>query len=200
MQITSAGPAVVKSVRQRQLLNAWLRLAAKCASLPEVTSYNIDRLEEEKPDMMFYDVSYENGSPRYMVTYDGQRLIEAYGVSGTGRYLEDVIGAERAAVTLPIYDQCVAHRRPSYSVRRVVDVNGRQVDYERLLLPFGSSSCVRNIVASFKTISEDGGFQQKNLMRASGAPAIHIVNAIIDQVEEAKRAHRGTALADIVEI
>jgi len=165
MQITTAGPSIVKSVRQRQLLNAWLRLAAGHGSLPEVASYDIDRLEEEKPDMMFYDVSHETGAPRYLVTYDGQRLIDAYGVSGRGQYLETIIGPERAAVTLPIYDQCVARRRPSYSVRQVVDVNGRQVDYERLLLPFGDTTGVRNIIASFKTISEDGAFQQKNLMR-----------------------------------
>jgi len=200
MQLTNAGPSIVKSVRQRQLLNAWLRLAAKCGSLPEVASYDIDRVEEEKPDMMFYDVTYVNRAPRYMVTYDGQRLIDAYGVSGTCRYLEDVIGAERAAVTLPIYDQCVARRRPSYSVRRVVDVEGRQVDYERLLLPFGGPTGVRNIVASFKTISEDGGFQQKDLMRTSNASAVHVINAIIDQADEAQHAHRGAAHADIVEI
>jgi hypothetical protein len=200
MQVTTAGPSIVKSVRQRQLLNGWLRLAAKCGTLPEVASYDIDRLEEEKPDMMFYDVTFANGAPRYLVTYDGQRLIDAYGISGTGRYLEDVIGAERAAVTLPIYDQCVARARPSYSVRRVVDVDGRQVDYERLLLPFGSMSGVRNIVASFKTISEDGAFQQKDLMRTSNASATHMINAIIDQVDEPRRAHRSPAAADIVEV
>lgn len=200
MQVTSAGPSIVKSVRQRQLLNAWLRLSAKYGPLPDVVSYDIDRLEEEKPDMMFYDVIHENGTPRYKVTYDGQRLIDAYGVSGIGRYLEDVIGAERAAVTLPIYDQCVASRRPSYSVRRVVDVDGRQVDYERLLLPFGNEAGVRNIVASFKTISEDGGFQQKDLMRTGAAPAVHVINAMIDQVDEARRIHRGATAVEIVEI
>lgn len=200
MSAASAGPSIVKSVRQRQLLNAWLRLFAKRASLPPEDSFEVDRLEEEKPDMMFYDVTYENGVPRYRVTYDGQRLIDAYGVSGKGRFLEDVIGAERAAVTLPIYHECVARRRPSYSVRHVVDVDGRQVDYERLLLPFGRNAQVDRIIASFKTISLDGTFQQKNLMRTGGIPMEHAIHVVIDLIKEGERPRTDTAVDDIVEV
>ena len=200
MQVTNAGPSIVKSVRQRQLLNAWLRLAAKCGSLPEVTSYDIDRLDEEKPDMMFYDVTYVNGAPRYKSTFEGQRLIDAFGTAAQGRFLDEVLGPERTPAIIPIYDECVRHCRPSYSVRRVVDVDGRQVDYERLLLPFGDTTGVHNIIASFKTISEDGAFQQKGLMRTSNASAAHVINAIIEQVDEPKRAHRNPAPADIIEI
>ncbi len=200
MPAISASPSIVRSVRQRQLLNAWLRLLIRHGSLPDVASYDVDRLEEEKPDMMFYEVTYPADTPRYRVTYDGQRLIDAFGVSGKGRYLEDVIGAERAAVTLPIYDECVARRRPSYSIRRVVDVAGRQVDYERLLLPFGRCTQVSDIIASFNTISEDGAFQQKDLMRVGSAPADHVVQAIIDQGDETRRARQDAVPGDIVEV
>ena len=200
MQVTSAGPAVVKSVRQRQLLNAWLRLFGKVHGLPDVTAYEIDRLDDEKPDMMIYVVSYDGGAPRYKSTFEGQRLIDAFGTVAQGRFLDEVLGPERAPAIIPIYDECVRHCRPSYSVRRVADVDGRQVDYERLLLPFGRERHVENIIAFFKTISEDGAFQQRDLMRPGGAPAVHSIHVLIDQVEDAKRAHRGTSLADIVEI
>jgi hypothetical protein len=182
MLSTSSGPSIVKSVRQRQLLNAWLRLSARHGRLPRVADYAIDRIQEEKQDMIFCAVTYDGAIPRYVITYDGQRLVEAFGETGVGRRLEDVLGPERAVATLPIYNECVARGRPSYSIRRVVDVRGREVDYERLLLPFGNDGCVVDtIVGSLKTISADGSFEQKHLMRAETAPVSHAIQAIIDQ-------------------
>jgi hypothetical protein len=198
MPSTSAGPSIVKSVRQRQLLNAWLRLFARHGGLPRVADYEVDRFTEEKQDMIFCAVTFDLGEPRYMVTFDGQRLIDAFGVTGVGRHLEEVLGPERAAATLPIYDECVTRARPSYSIRSVIDVRGREVDYERLLLPFGNDTRVETIIGSLKTISADGGFQQKDLMRTDHAPVLHSVHAIIDQGDQPKRPAASTE--DIVEI
>jgi hypothetical protein len=200
MPSQSADASIVRSIRQRQLLNAWLRLFAKGGRMPGIERYEVDRLEEEKPDMIFYTVTYERGTPRYLVTFDGQRLIDAFGVTGTGRYLEDVIGPERAATTLPVYDECVARCRPSYSVRRVIDVEGREVDYERLLLPFGADGRVSEIIASLKTISADGGFQQRNLMRAEPAPPQHFICAIIDRADERHRTTPHAPADDVIEV
>jgi hypothetical protein len=195
MPLASAGPSIVKSVRQRQLLNAWLRLSARHGGLPRVGDYEIDRIEEEKQDMIFCAVTYDVATPRYVVTYDGQRLVEAFGMTGVGRRLEDVIGPERAAATLPIYNECVERRRPSYSVRRVIDVRGREVDYERLLLPFGDEGRVDTIVGSLKTISTDGGFEQKQLMRTETAPVFHAIEAIIDQGDQVRTP---SAITDVI--
>lgn len=198
MRSTSADPSIVKSVRQRQLLNAWLRLFARHGALPRIADYEVDRFTEEKQDMIVCAVTFELGTPGYMVTFDGQRLIDAFGVTGVGRRLEEVIGPERAAATLPIYHECVARARPSYSIRRVIDVRGREVDYERLLLPFGNDNSVETIIASLKTISADGGFQQKDLMRSEHAPVLHSVHAIIDQGDRPKQP--AASPEDIVEI
>jgi len=195
---TYASPSIVKSVRQRQLLNAWLRLFARHGGLPHISAYQIDRFEEEKQDMIFCAVTHDNGRLRYVVTYDGQRLVDAFGEPGAGRHLEDVLGPERAAATLPIYNECVGRRRPSYSVRRVIDVGGREVDYERLLLPFGNAERVDTIIGSLKTISADGGFEQKQLMRSESAPVVHVIHAIIDQGDQMARP--GAASADVAEL
>jgi hypothetical protein len=200
MGSASAGPSIVKSVRQRQLLNAWLRLFTKSGALPHIAAYEIDRFEEEKQDMVFCTVTYDAGQPRYIVTYDGQRLVEAFGEAAAGRRLEDVLGPERAAATLPIYDECVARRRPSYSVRRLIDVSGREVDYERLLLPFGSGEKADTIIGSLKTISAEGGFQQKNLMRTESAPVQHMIHAIIDPDAQRGASNPPAASADMIEI
>ena len=186
MPSSSAGPSIVKSVRQRQLLNAWLRLSAKDGRLPRVADYEIDRIEEEKQDMIFCAVTYDGAVARYVITYDGQRLVDAFGITGVGRSLEDVLGPERAAATLPIYNECVDRKRPSYSVRRLIDVKGREVDYERLLLPFGNDGRVDTIIGSLKTISADGSFEQKHLMRPETAPVSHAIQAIIEQGDQVR--------------
>src|SRR5205085_5823114 len=108
-----------------QLLNAWLWLAAKFGRLPDVADYEVDRLDDEKPDMMIYAVSHDAGSPRYKSTFEGQRLIEAFGTSADGRFLDEVIGPERAAAIIRIYCECATLRRPLHTVRRVIYINGR---------------------------------------------------------------------------
>jgi hypothetical protein len=64
----------------------------------------------------------------------------------------------------------------------VQDADGKDVQYERLLLPFGSADNVEQIVGSYKAISIEGHFKIRNLMgiRPRAVPAI-IVRAVIDQ-------------------
>src|SRR4051794_15181753 len=52
----SAGPSVVKSIKQRDLLNTWLRLYARDQSLPRVAEYQPERIEDELPDLVFFSV------------------------------------------------------------------------------------------------------------------------------------------------
>ena len=61
------------------------------------------------------------------------------------------------------------------------DLYGRTVDYERLLMPFSDGAGVTHIMASLKTISEDGGFEIKNLMRANDVPPTSVLRSVIDR-------------------
>jgi hypothetical protein len=63
----------------------------------------------------------------------------------------------------------------------VLDADGKDVSYERLLLPFGSGNAVEKIVGSYKAISLEGGFKVDNLMgvRPKAVP-VSVINAVID--------------------
>ena len=64
----------------------------------------------------------------------------------------------------------------------VQDADGKDVSYERLLMPFGSGETVEQIVGSYKSISVEGGFKIDNLMGLTPkAVPIIIVRAIIDR-------------------
>jgi hypothetical protein len=68
MEFASADPSVVKSIRQRYLLNEWLRAAAKRRPMPLLRDFQLDRVDDEMADMMGYDVVGEGDGARFLIT------------------------------------------------------------------------------------------------------------------------------------
>ena len=187
MEFTSANPSVVRSIRQRTLLDAWLRALDKQHALPAIGNYRPEYLADELADMMGFNVEGEGRDARFLITHEGTRLTATYGNEHvdpdkrTNRYLDDAIGPERYARVVAPYRVCLMRRRPTYSVSKVQDPDGKDVSYERLLLPFGSGGRVEQIVGSYKAISIEGGFKLNDLMGIrSKANPVSLVSAVID--------------------
>jgi hypothetical protein len=164
MNFENVNPTVVKSIRQRDFLKEWMRHYAPQRTLPPLAVFKPARIDDEMTDLMFYDVEYVDAEPRYRVTHEGRRLIDAYGITGIGQHLHNTISPPVWIHIEPIYRKCVSIALPVYSTFQVHDVDGRKVDYERLVLPFGEGRTVQNMVTSLKPISEDGRFVNANLM------------------------------------
>jgi len=187
VELESADPSVVRSIRQRDLLNTWLRAASR-RSLPLRDDFQPDRIADELIDMMGYEVIGQGDAARFLITHQGARLADTYGneridpSERTDRFLDDAIGPERYANAIALYRACLIHRRPVYSISTVQDADGKDVSYERLLLPFGSGEAVEQIVGSFKSISTEGGFKINNLLglRPNAEPVLQ-VRAVIDR-------------------
>jgi len=180
LEFESANPTIVKSIKQRDLLNTWLRLYARAQLLPPIVEYQPERFAEELPDLVFYTVNAAH-SPRLVIESDGTRMSAAYGYTGKGRYLDEYLGAKLASVVMPIYHECLARALPVYTISNIDDSYGRLVAYERLLLPFSDGGNVTHVIASLKTISEDGGFEIKNLMRGNDALPTSKLRTVIDR-------------------
>jgi hypothetical protein len=201
---SSASPSIVRSVKQLDLLNAWLRAFARHKTLPRLADYEPDRIDDELADMMTFDVVGEGDAARFLITQEGTRLTSAYGSEPcqpnqqTRRYLDDAVGPVHYQRLVALYRACLSARRPVYSVSKVHDVDGKEVSYERLLLPFGNAPAVGHIIGSFKAISIEGGFKIKDLMRIRADDRSTImVRAVIDRdVVRGKSGHR---LADDLE-
>jgi hypothetical protein len=181
VEFESAYPSVVKSIKQRDLLNTWLRLYARDQLLPRMDEYQPERLEDELPDLVFFTVNANEQPPRLKIESDGTRMSSAYGNTGKGRYLDEYLGARLAPIVVPVYHECIARRLPAYTIANIDDIYGRIVAYERLLLPFSDGGNVTHMIASLKTISEDGGFEIKNLMRGGDKLPVPKLRAIIDR-------------------
>jgi hypothetical protein len=199
LEFESANPSVVKSIKQRDLLNTWLRLYAREQSVPRIEEYKPSRLEEELPDLVF--IKIENAPPRpprLIIESDGVRLSTAFGNSGKGRYLDEYLGARLSPMVVPIYRECLRRALPVYTVSNVDDSYGRIVAYERLLLPFSDGGEVTDVIASLKTISEDGGFEIRNLMRGNHVLPTVKLRVVIEH-DLFHRAPGRIAAGDVIE-
>jgi hypothetical protein len=181
LEFDSAGPSVVKSIKQRDLLNSWLRLYARERQMPRVEEYQPARLTEELPDLVYYTVDTAQRPPRLTIQSDGTRMSFAYGNTGKGRLLDEYLGPRLVPVVMPVYYRCIACHLPVYTIAKVDDIYGRIVAYERLLLPFSDTGCVTHVIASVKTISEDGNFEIKNLMRGNDTLPMPKLCTVIDR-------------------
>ena len=181
LQFQSANPTVVKSIKQRDLLNTWLRLYAREQQIPRSGEYQPARLAEELADLVYYTVDTRQAPPRLTIQSDGTRMSRAYGNTGKGRYLDEYLGARLVPVVMPVYYECIARALPVYTISNVDDSYGRIVAYERLLLPFSDGGNVTHIIASLKTISEDGGFEIRNLMLGNNTLPTAKLRVVIDR-------------------
>jgi len=178
----SAKPSVVKSIKQRDLLNTWLRLYARAQAMPRMDEYQPARIEDEVPDLVYYSIDMAPRPPRLTILSDGTRMSTAYGHTGKGKFLDEYLGPRLAPIVMPVYFSCIQRRLPIYTISHIDDAYGRLVAYERLLLPFSETGGeVTHVIASLKTISEDGGFEIRNLMRSNDVLPTPKLRAVIDQ-------------------
>jgi hypothetical protein len=181
VEFESANPTIVKSIKQRDLLNTWLRLYAREQLMPRIEEYQPERFADELPDLVFYTVDTAQAPPRLLIESDGTRMSSAYGYTGKGRYLDDYLGPRLVPVVMPVYYECLRRTLPVYTISSIDDTYGRIVAYERLLMPFSQGGNVTHVIASLKTISEDGGFEIRNLMRGNDALPTAKLRTVIDR-------------------
>jgi hypothetical protein len=108
-------------------------------------------------------------------------MSSAYGYTGKGRYLDDYLGPRLVPVVMPVYYECLRRALPVYTISSIDDIYGRIVAYERLLMPFSQGGNVTHLIASLKTISEDGGFEIRNLMRGNDTLPTAKLRTVIDR-------------------
>ena len=180
LDFQSANPTIVKSIKQRDLLNIWSRLYARDQRAPRLDEYQPARLADELPDMVYMTIDTAHEPPRAIIDSDGTRMSTAFGYTGKGRYLDEFLGPRLAPIVMPVYYKCIECALPVYTIAHIDDAYGRIVAYERLLLPFSNGGEVSNIIASLKTISEDGKFEIRNLMRGNDALPTPKLRVVID--------------------
>jgi hypothetical protein len=180
MLFESGSPWIVKSIKQRDLLNTWIRAYLKRNGIPRLGDYGPGRFEDEMPDLAILKVTSAIPA-RFAIDTVGTRISFAFGGVTEGEYLDEFINSKLLPVTLPLYQESLRRCLPVYTVSRVTDVHGTTVAHERLLLPFAENNQVDRILVSMKPISEDGKFEIKDLMRTERHVPVFEICVVIDR-------------------
>jgi hypothetical protein len=179
MEFATSRPDIVRSINQRWLLGRWNGMRG-AASLPEWSGLPQD-FAHASADLSLTDVVASDGTARFQIQFHGPRIGELYGrASCVGKFLDEILPAAYSAPALATYRQAVATRLPIYTIADMRDPGGRIVHYERLLLPFGRDGVnVDRILASLESVSPEGAFDHRGLMKApEKAPAFAFLTTI----------------------
>jgi hypothetical protein len=204
VRFESVDPSVVRSIKQVDLLKAWLRLCVSGRSAaPSIADFVPDRMAEEQADLVYYRVDWNDRTPRIVIDRDGSRIAEAYGAAGDDHYGQDLatfLGPEVSAHVLPAYLESIRRVRPVYTIADVEDVVGHLVACERLLLPFSDGGAVNRLIASVKTISEDGRFQIRNLLHGGDRQPTFRLRGVVDREVKRRPAAGAIPDGDVIEL
>lgn len=78
--------------------------------------------------------------------------------------MDQVVPGFLKSISVEAAHECAANGCMVYSIVSTADEDGHRVDCERLLLPFGSSSKVEQILSSLQLISIEGNFKRKAVL------------------------------------
>jgi hypothetical protein len=142
-------PDVIRSPSQRALLDQWDQLAAG-RPFPAFAELRPDPAIHDPRQLVAWAVEGEGRLRKFRAMYQGENVAEAFNSAWAGKTMEQVVSMSLRRITLRPAKVCAQSGCAVYMVFSTIDANNRQVDCERLLLPFGSGVTVEHLLASLQ--------------------------------------------------
>ena len=176
MQFDNARPDIVRAVNQRWLLKFWTQnLVGR--RVPQWQNLDVARLSGFQENLSFLDVMRDaDGGMRFLIRFHGETIRRAYGsADGRGRYLDEILTSGVCPTGIAPYEKAARDGMPVYTIMQVSDRQGRPVNAERLLLPFGrDGETADRLLATFEFICDDGAFDSDALLQFADTPTIRL--------------------------
>lgn len=168
MQFSMARPDVVRAINQRWLLKAWHREKG-LNRVPPWRDTIVEELSRVAAQLSILQVVSTEGAARFLIRFHGDLIAEAYGSADCrGKHLDELVPAGTSDHLAP-YHRVLESGQPVYTIHEISDQDGRRVNYERLLLPYGRhGQTVDHILAMFEFVCADGAYVRQALMKTSG--------------------------------
>jgi len=173
MQFQRAHVSIVRSIRHVSLVRDWHR-ARGTRELPEFADFVPNERAGDSADLSISDIIREDGKLRYVCRQAGPRVEQVHDAKMPSRPLSDCLEPGMAAAAKPIWDACVVHKLPVYSIIPVSDRDGCPVTIEQLFLPYargGGSAEV--MVAALYACSTESRFAHQGLLRGHAKAPLH---------------------------
>jgi hypothetical protein len=171
----------VKSVRHRWLLKEW-EFGRGGKVLPLRERLAREEFNPYRGEFSVFEVR-RDAALRFLLRSHGSFIGKAYGSNCVGKYLDDIVPPDLHAQQLEPYRQAVRHRRPVYVSSDTRDMQGKPVQFERLLLPFSEDgTAVAYVVADFEMISVEGHFSPADMLTAKNSvPTGRVAGVIVPE-------------------
>jgi hypothetical protein len=221
MLFSSISLQSIKSDTQRALAAHWDSLAAG-RRFPAFTEFALEPAMHDPKQLVAWNVERGGTHLKFRALYQGENVAEAFSSAWAGRTMDEVVPISLRRITLDPANECAASGCAIYTVVSTMDSNERQVDCERLLLPFGPDGArVEQILASLQLTSIPGGFLRRKILKnfqmhadvlfsgkvesgssktsaASRAPDVHEFPMLSEPEAAASRGHRRAARRDLL--
>lgn len=132
--------------------------------LADFTKFRPESRIHDPAQLVVWNVEEEDSKRRFRSLFQGNNVLEVFDARWGGKTMDQVIPGFLKSISLHAAHECASSRRMIYSIVSTFDEDGRRVDCERLLLPFGSSAKVEQIVSSLQLISIEGDFSRKAVL------------------------------------
>ena len=138
MQSTFLPAQAVRSISQFGLLMYWARLA-NSRPFPRLDQFQAPARLHDPKQFIFWNVEDSEHGRVFAALGQGRYVTEGFNAVLSGRTMESVVPTSMREFALETSNQCASSGCPVYSVIATFNADGKRVDCERLLLPFGSS-------------------------------------------------------------
>jgi hypothetical protein len=173
MQFQTAHVSIVRSIRHVSLVRDWNR-ARGTRELPEFADFVPNERAGDSADLSISDVVREHGGLAYVCRQAGPRVEQLHDTSMPSRRLSDCLDPGMAAAAKPIWDACVVHKLPVYSIIPVSDRDGCPVTIEQIFLPYARRGGGAEVmVAALYACSTEGRFAHQGLLRNHAKVPLH---------------------------
>ena len=176
----------VKSISQYGLLMYWCRLARR-RRFPRIDEFQPSARLHDPKQLLFWNVEESDGERIFRALDHGQYVTESYRSKITGYTMADLAPVNMREFALGTANQCAISGCPVYSIIATDDADGRRVDCERLLLPFGVDGRVGQLLVSLQLISADGCFSRGTIFQRFTRQAEVLLSGILKVDEPVKQ-------------
>jgi hypothetical protein len=133
-QDMTAFASVIRSDVLRHLVAHWRRI---CRDRRMPARADFDPLEVRFAVGYISLIAVQRDPLRFHFRLDGTKQVELFGIDCTGRYLDEAMPADHAAMATASYRAVVERGEPSYHQRKI-PFHERLIDYEIVILPFSN--------------------------------------------------------------
>jgi hypothetical protein len=120
-----------------ELASYWQQLAPTPV-VPHRQQFNPIDVPQCLQNIILFDVL--PGRPRYFIRLAGSAVNPVYQRSIAGEYLEGLLNEEEHRKIIAQYDYSVDHQVPTYMAGSINSLNGKKLQYERVILPLTSNN------------------------------------------------------------